>query len=119
VGILSIQGDKFQIAEMPLKTVRPFEMDEVELLQEAERDASKINLDDKDTISAFLREKVGANNLHQPANAKVQELITKAKLNWEVTHDEGTEKMMLPLIRLRVSAVTAGPHSHQGGDDRG
>lgn len=74
MGILSIQGDKFQIAEMPLKTVRPFEIDEVELLQEAERDASKINLDDKDTISAFLREKVGASYLHQRANARCRSL---------------------------------------------
>lgn len=58
VGILSVQGDRFQIAEIPLKTVRPFEIDELVLAEEAERDGSKINLDDKDTITACLREKV-------------------------------------------------------------
>ncbi|BEI86678.1 hypothetical protein CcaverHIS002_0700240 [Cutaneotrichosporon cavernicola] len=94
VGILSIQGDKFQIAEMPLKTVRPFEIDELQLLQEAESDGSKINLDDKDTISAVLRD-------------KVEELISKARLNWEATHDVATEEMMLPLIRLRVETTGA------------
>ncbi|GMK54803.1 hypothetical protein CspeluHIS016_0113890 [Cutaneotrichosporon spelunceum] len=94
VGILSVQGDKFQIAEMPLKTVRPFEIDELELIQEAERDDSKMNLDDKDTISAVLRE-------------KVEELISKARLNWEATHDAGAEEMMLPLIRLRVETTGA------------
>lgn len=60
VGILSVQGDKFQIAEIPLKTVRPFEIDELDLVEEAERDGSKVNLEDKDTITACLREKVSS-----------------------------------------------------------
>lgn len=58
VGLLSIQGDQFQIAELPLKTVRPFEMEEIVLTDEAALPDSKINLEDKDTITAFLREKV-------------------------------------------------------------
>lgn len=58
VGILSIQGDQFQIAEIPLKTVRPFELDEVVLSEEAASPDSKMNLEDKDTISAFLRDRV-------------------------------------------------------------
>ncbi|KLT40250.1 DNA repair exonuclease [Cutaneotrichosporon oleaginosum] len=94
VGILSIQGDKFQIAEVPLKTVRPFEIDDLELGEEAERDGNKIKLDDKDTISAYLRE-------------KVEELIAKARRAWKETHDEETEEMMLPLIRLRVETTGA------------
>lgn len=55
---------------MPLKTVRPFEIDELELHQEAERDGSKINLDDKDTISGFLREKVGDCFIRRLANRR-------------------------------------------------
>jgi double-strand break repair protein MRE11 len=58
VGILSIQGDQFQIAEIPLKTVRPFELDEVFLAEESANSDSKINLEDKDTITRFLRDKV-------------------------------------------------------------
>lgn len=58
VGILSIQGSQFQIGEIPLKTVRPFEMDEVVLKDMAEVEEHKINLEDKDTITAFLRGQV-------------------------------------------------------------
>lgn len=58
VGILSIQGDKFQIEEILLKTVRPFELDEVILEDEAANADNDIDLEDKDTISAFLRQKV-------------------------------------------------------------
>jgi double-strand break repair protein MRE11 len=58
VGILSVQGSQFQIAEIPLKTVRPFELDEVVLSEEAAEEGSKVNLEDKDTITAFLRTKV-------------------------------------------------------------
>ena len=58
VGILSIQGSHFQITEIPLKTVRPFEMDEVVLTDMAEVEDHKINLEDKDTITAFLRGQV-------------------------------------------------------------
>ena len=59
VGLLSIQGEQFQMAEMPLKTVRPFEMDEVVLTEMAQIDKHNINLEDKDTITAFLRGQVG------------------------------------------------------------
>lgn len=57
VGILSVQGDQFQIAEIPLKTVRPFEMDEIILTDEAAVAENKINLEDKDTITRYLRER--------------------------------------------------------------
>lgn len=50
---------------MPLKSVRPFEIDELDLTEEASRDASKINLEDKDTITACLREKVGGPHLFE------------------------------------------------------
>ena len=58
VGILSIQGSQFQITEIPLKTVRPFEMDELVLTEAAVDESNKINLEDKDTITAYLRKEV-------------------------------------------------------------
>ncbi|KAL7424851.1 meiotic recombination [Cryptotrichosporon argae] len=94
VGILSIQDSQFQIAEIPLKTVRPFELDEVVLAEEAARVGSEINLEDKDTITAFLRE-------------RVEELIERAKSSWADNHDPKVDKMMLPLIRLKVETSDA------------
>lgn len=58
VGILSIQGSQFQITEVPLKTVRPFEMDEVILTEAAAKSTNKLNLEDKDSITAYLRTQV-------------------------------------------------------------
>lgn len=59
--MLSIQGDKFQIEQIPLKTVRPFEHEEVHLAEVAASDEAPIDLEDKDTITAYLREKVSQN----------------------------------------------------------
>lgn len=58
VGILSVQGSQFQIAEIPLKTVRPFEMDEIVLADIAAIERHGVNLEEKDTITAFLRRAV-------------------------------------------------------------
>jgi double-strand break repair protein MRE11 len=58
VGILSIQGSQFQIAEVPLKTVRPFQLAEVVLTKAAEDESTKVNLEDKDSITAYLRKEV-------------------------------------------------------------
>ncbi|EJT52111.1 meiotic DNA double-strand break processing-related protein [Trichosporon asahii var. asahii CBS 8904] len=79
------QRDKFQIEQIPLKTVRPFEHEEVHLAEVAASDEAPIDLEDKDTITAYLREKV----------------------KWEETHDPDTEQMMLPLIRLKVETTGA------------
>ena len=58
VGLLSVQGSQFQIAQIPLRTVRPFEMDEVVLGEAASNEANKINLEDRDSITAYLRTRV-------------------------------------------------------------
>ncbi|ORY35009.1 Metallo-dependent phosphatase-like protein [Naematelia encephala] len=94
VGILSIQGSQFQIAEIPLKTVRSFELDEVVLSEAAAIEHNKVDLEDRDTITAFLRK-------------KVEELIKQAKRNWNELHKHDTvkEEMMLPLIRLKVETT--------------
>ncbi|ORX38057.1 Mre11 DNA-binding presumed domain-domain-containing protein [Kockovaella imperatae] len=96
VGILSIQGSQFQITEIPLKTVRPFEMDEVVLSEAASDESNKINLEDKDSIAVYLRK-------------QVESLIRRAKQNWNERHAEDTEPvdMMLPLIRLKVETSDA------------
>lgn len=56
VGLLSIQGSHFQLEELPLKTVRPFELDEVVLSYAAKQGA--VDLNDRDSITSFLREQV-------------------------------------------------------------
>ncbi|KAK4686796.1 double-strand break repair protein MRE11, partial [Tremellales sp. Uapishka_1] len=94
VGILSIQGSQFQIAEIPLKTVRPFELDEVVLAEVAEEGQDGVDLEDKDSITKYLR-------------TRVEELIGKAELKWAECHEEGDEEMMLPLIRLKVETSDA------------
>jgi double-strand break repair protein MRE11 len=55
--LLSIQGSQFQIAEIPLKTVRPFEMDELILADDAADTTNGIDLADRDSITAYLRMK--------------------------------------------------------------
>jgi hypothetical protein len=63
VGLLSIQGSQFQIAEIPLKTVRPFIHDEVALSQCAQEPLNEIDMEDRDSITRFLRKKVSCRPL--------------------------------------------------------
>lgn len=74
------------------------------LTEEAEQSENRINLEDKDTITAFLRSKVNSSSSLEEADRKLQveELIGKAKLNWQERHGGDGEEMMLPLIRLKV-----------------
>lgn len=82
-------------------------MDEVVLTEAADLEENGVNLEDKDTISAFLRKKVSLLSASHDRwlIGQVEELITKAKLQWHELHkdDEDPGEMMLPLIRLRVS----------------
>ncbi|WRT69415.1 DNA repair protein (mre11) [Kwoniella shivajii] len=92
VGIMSIQGSQFQIAEIPLKTVRPFELDEVILSYAAEQGV--LSLDDKDSITDYLRK-------------EVERLVKQAEVNWRERNPDPKEKMMLPLIRVKVETTDA------------
>lgn len=92
VGLLSIQRRRFHIEPIPLKTVRPFKMGEVVLTEEAEDPESGLDLQKRDTITAFLK-------------ARVQDLIAQAEEEWREEGREG--EMMLPLIRLRVETTGA------------
>ncbi|WWC65590.1 DNA repair protein (mre11) [Kwoniella dejecticola CBS 10117] len=92
VGILSVQGEKFQIAAIPLKTVRPFEHDEAFVAYAASQ--GRCSLDDKDSITQFLKE-------------EVEKLIQRATQKWKESNPEPGEKMMLPLIRLKVETTDA------------
>lgn len=110
VGILSIQGSQFQITEVPLKTVRPFEMDEVILTEAAANSTNKLNLEDKDSITAYLRTQVSPPGFLRRLPSltdQVETLIQRARSKWKETHDGSTKQMMLPLIRLKVSHLPA------------
>lgn len=58
VGLLSIQKDRFNIEPIVLKTVRPFKIGEVVLAEEAEDPESGLDLQQRDTVTAFLKAKV-------------------------------------------------------------
>ena len=124
VGILSIQGSQFQIAEVPLKTVRPFELEELVLAEDAEKLEGQLNLEDRDSITAYLRQRVSSSWSERfwELIVQVEELIVKAKPNWEELHKDDVEKteMMLPLIRLKVGLAVQSFESslYSGGDHR-
>ena len=64
-------------------------------------------MEDRDSITRFLRKKVswGENVSAWQLTRQVGELIKEAKRDWKERHedDEQETEMMLPLIRLKVS----------------
>jgi len=58
VGILSIQRNQFNIEPIPLKTVRPFKIGDIVLEEEADDEENGIDLQKRETITAFLKTKV-------------------------------------------------------------
>ena len=58
VGILSIQRGQFIIEPIPLKTVRPFKIGDIVLEEEADDEENGIDLQKRETITAFLKTKV-------------------------------------------------------------
>ncbi|OCH84350.1 DNA repair exonuclease [Obba rivulosa] len=99
VALLKIQGKEFELIPIPLRTVRPFVLDDVILTDAAEDEG--LDLTDKVEIAKYLRKKV--NELIDRANALWDERNAKA-----VEDGEPELPRMLPLVRLKVD--TTGVH---------
>eukprot|EP00039_Didymoeca_costata_P004820 m.76395 g.76395 ORF g.76395 m.76395 type:complete len:633 (+) comp12554_c0_seq1:227-2125(+) len=84
IGILKIYKETFLMEKLPLRTVRPFYIDEV-CLEDEDLDPTK-----PQTVETFLKQ-------------KVQEMIDDANRDYEERKkDEPELQKMLPLIRLKV-----------------
>lgn len=92
VGILRLKGRKFSLEKIPLKTVRPFLIEDICLSK-----FSQLRPTDTQALQAFL-------------SRKIEDLILQSQSDWrrQITHkpDQRTEKLApLPLIRLKVSLL--------------
>ncbi|KAH8101778.1 Metallo-dependent phosphatase-like protein [Cristinia sonorae] len=96
VGLLEICGKDYKLTPIPLRTVRPFVLDECSLDEAAEDEG--LDLSDKMEISKYLKK-------------RVDELINKANALWDERNaravEEGEQEYprMLPLIRLKVDTT--------------
>ncbi|KAI0800087.1 DNA repair exonuclease [Fomes fomentarius] len=96
VALLEIQGKEFELTAIPLRSVRPFVIDEVELSAAAEEEG--FELYDKIEVAKFLK-------------TKVNELIDKANAQWDERNaraiEEGEPELPrpLPLVRLKVDTT--------------
>ncbi|EPQ51935.1 DNA repair exonuclease [Gloeophyllum trabeum ATCC 11539] len=96
VALLQIQGKEFQLTPIPLRTVRPFVLDEVVLSEEAE--TGGFDLTDQMEITKYLKSRVNA-------------LIDQANTLWDERNsravEEGEDELprMLPLVRLKVDTT--------------
>ncbi|KAI0365004.1 DNA repair exonuclease [Pilatotrama ljubarskyi] len=96
VALLKIQGKEFELTPIPLRSVRPFVIDEVVLSEAAEEEGFDLN--DKIEVSKYLK-------------TKVNELIEKANQQWDernaraVAEGEPELPRPLPLVRLKVDTT--------------
>ncbi|KAF8294829.1 DNA repair exonuclease [Clavulina sp. PMI_390] len=100
VALLRIQGTQYELEPIPLRTVRPFIVEDLELASEAEDEG--VDLTDSQAVMKFIR-------------SKIEELIRRVKERWvermraaqadddeeEINYPEG----LLPLIRLRIDTT--------------
>ncbi|RKP05540.1 Mre11 DNA-binding presumed domain-containing protein [Thamnocephalis sphaerospora] len=86
VGLLHIQGTKFTMEKIPLRTVRPFVMQDVSLSA-----VHGLRPSDEKGVAEYLTD-------------KVNRMIDEAHSNWEAARGNGAaqEECPKPLIRLRV-----------------
>ncbi|KAF9467208.1 Metallo-dependent phosphatase-like protein [Collybia nuda] len=96
VALLKIEGKEFQMEPIPLRTVRPFVIEQVVLNEVADEEG--LDITDQMEISKYLKAKV--NILIDQANELWDERNAKAVA-------EGEEELprMLPLIRLKVDTT--------------
>ncbi|ETW77246.1 hypothetical protein HETIRDRAFT_327725 [Heterobasidion irregulare TC 32-1] len=103
VALVKIQGKEFELTPIPLRTVRPFVMDEVVLTEAAEEEGFDIN--DQMEVTKFLK-------------ARVNEMIAKANTLWDERNvqavQDGLEELprMLPLVRLKVDTTAVSSMSN-------
>ena len=74
VGILSVQEGQFNIEPIPLKTVRPFKIGDINLEEEADNEENGIDMQKRETITAFLKTKVSIGqsiSSHETAKRKL------------------------------------------------
>ncbi|KAF5325319.1 hypothetical protein D9619_009799 [Psilocybe cf. subviscida] len=96
VALLQIQGKEFKMTPLPLRTVRPFVIEDFSLAEAGEEQG--IDLNDPMEITKFLK-------------SKVNELISQADELWDKRNaqavQEGEEELprMLPLVRLKVDTT--------------
>ncbi|KAG8741832.1 meiotic recombination [Ceratobasidium sp. 414] len=96
VALLEIQHNTFQLTPIPLRTVRPFVIDEVNLSEAAETEG--LDTSNQIEVMKFLRGRVNA-------------LIDQAREEWEQRNEdaglslEEAGQMMLPLVRLKVETT--------------
>lgn len=96
VAVLRVHGREFALEPIPLRTVRPFVLEEVVMAEAAEDEG--IDLREQMEINKFLR-------------ARVHALIARANDEWEqrnaaaVAAGEQPLQPMLPLVRLKVDTT--------------
>ncbi|KAL0579922.1 meiotic recombination [Marasmius crinis-equi] len=96
VALLTIHGKEFELNPIPLRTVRPFVIEDVILTELAEEEG--FDLTDQIAISKSLKGKV--NSLIDQANQQWDDRNARAKAS-------GEEELprMLPLVRLKVDTT--------------
>jgi len=111
VALLQIQGKEFQLTPLPLRTVRPFVIEEVVLNEVA--DEVGLDLNDQMAITKFLKGKVSCSQSYlmwakRLPFCQVNALIEQANQLWEERNAKAVEDgelelpRMLPLVRLKV-----------------
>ncbi|PPQ74350.1 hypothetical protein CVT24_000661 [Panaeolus cyanescens] len=105
VALLQIQGKKFHMQPLPLRTVRPFVIESISLLDEAE--SSDLDITSQIEITQFLKRK--ANELIDMANDQWEERMKAIEAEQEQDEESGHRtkfpQRMLPLIRLKVDTT--------------
>lgn len=96
VALLKIQGTEFELTSIPLRTVRPFVMDEILLTEVAEEEGFDVT--NQMDITKYLK-------------LRVSELINKANDMWDRRNAQAVEEgeaelpRLLPLVRLKVDTT--------------
>ncbi|KAF9045420.1 Metallo-dependent phosphatase-like protein [Panaeolus papilionaceus] len=109
IALVQIQGKKFHMTPLPLRTVRPFVIESICLQDEA--DSSDLDITSQIAITQFLKRK--ANALIDQANAQwddrmsaLEDEVANASDNTDA--EEMLNRMperMLPLVRMKVDTT--------------